>query len=84
MVFNATFNNTSIISWRKPGEKHWQILSHNFVSSPPYHEWDSNSWLLVVISTDCIGSCNSNYHKIMTTTALLHEQNDLYGYCDLL
>jgi hypothetical protein len=24
---------------------------------------------LVVICTDCIGSCESNYHTIMTTTA---------------
>jgi hypothetical protein len=24
---------------------------------------------LVVIGTDCIGSCKSNYHTIMTTTA---------------
>ena len=54
MVFNATFNNISIISWRSvllveetgvPGENHqvvvshWQTLSHNVVSP----EWDSNS-----------------------------------------
>jgi len=47
MVFNATFNNISAISWRSvllveetgvPGENHWpaashwQILSHNVVS----------------------------------------------------
>ncbi len=45
MVFNATFNNISVISWRSvlleetrgPGENHrpvashWQILSHNVV-----------------------------------------------------
>jgi len=48
MVFNATFNNTSVISWRSilfveetgvPGKNHWpvashwQTLSHNVVSS---------------------------------------------------
>jgi hypothetical protein len=48
MVFNATFNNISVISWRSfvlmeefevPGEhhwhvaSHWQTLSHNVVSS---------------------------------------------------
>jgi hypothetical protein len=48
MVFNATFNNISVISWqpvllveesRVPGENHWpvasrwQTLSHNVVSS---------------------------------------------------
>jgi hypothetical protein len=45
MVFNATFNNISAISWRTallveetgvPGENHRQILSHNVVSP----EWD--------------------------------------------
>jgi len=25
--------------------------------------------MLVVIGTDCIGSCKSNYHAIMATTA---------------
>jgi hypothetical protein len=58
MVFNATFNNISVISWRSvllveetrvPGENHlpvasdWQTLSHNVVSSKPRHEKDSNS-----------------------------------------
>ena len=51
MVFNATFNNISVISWplvllvdetRIPGDKHRpaashrQTLSHNVVSSTPY------------------------------------------------
>ena len=60
MVVNATFNNISVISWRSvllvdetgvPGENHrsvashWQILSHNVVSSTPRHERDSNSQL---------------------------------------
>ena len=50
MVFNATFNNISVISWqsvllveetRVPGENHrpvashWQTLSYNIVSSTP-------------------------------------------------
>ena len=50
MVFYATFNNISVISWRSvllveetgvPGENHrpvashWQTLSHNVVSSTP-------------------------------------------------
>ena len=54
MVFNATFNNISDISWRSvllveetvvPGENHRpvashrQTLSHNVVSSTPHHEW---------------------------------------------
>ena len=54
MVFNATFNNISVISWRSvllveetrvPGESHrpvgshWQTLSHNVVSSTPQLRW---------------------------------------------
>ena len=54
MVFKATFNNISVLSWRSvslveetrvPGENHRpvashrQTLSHNAVSP----EWDSNS-----------------------------------------
>ena len=60
MVFNATFNNISVISWRSvllveetgvPGENdrpaaiHLQTLSHNAVSSTHRHEWGSNSQL---------------------------------------
>jgi hypothetical protein len=55
MVFNATFNNNSVILlWsvllyeetRVPGENHWPVvshwrtLSHNVASSTPHHEWD--------------------------------------------
>ena len=59
MVFNATFNDISVIlrsvllveetgvPWEKhpPVTSHWQTLSHNVVSSTPCHEWDSNSQL---------------------------------------
>jgi len=53
MVFNATFNNISVISWRSvllveesgvPGENHrpvashWQTLLHNVVSSTARQE----------------------------------------------
>ena len=49
MVFNATFNNISVISWRsvllmeeteendRPFVSNWQTLSHNVVSSTPRH-----------------------------------------------
>ena len=52
IVFNATFNNISVISWESgllveetgvPGEhhqpvaSHWQTLSHNVVSSTPHN-----------------------------------------------
>jgi len=57
MVFNATFINISVISWRSVllveeiivlGENHWlvashwQTLSHNVVSSTSCHERGSN------------------------------------------
>jgi hypothetical protein len=60
MVFNTTFNNISVISsWsallveetgvpgenQRPAVGHWQIWSHNVVSSIPCHELDSNSQL---------------------------------------
>ena len=83
MVLNATFNNISVISWRSVllveetvyPEKTTDlsqvtdILSHNVVSSTPRHEQDFELTTLVVMGTDCTGSCKSNYHMIMATTA---------------
>jgi len=58
VVFIATFNNFSVISWQsvllveesgvpkenpRPVTSHWQTASHNVVSSTPSHERDSNS-----------------------------------------
>ena len=51
------------------GENHWQSLSHNVVSSTPCHERGYELTTLVVIGTDCTGSCKSNYHRIMAMTA---------------
>jgi hypothetical protein len=60
MVFNATFNNISVISWwsvlmveetgvheenHRAVASHGQTLSHNVVSSTPCHEQGSNSKL---------------------------------------
>jgi hypothetical protein len=54
MMFSATFNNITVISWRAvllvqetgiPGENHQQILLHNVVLSTPHHERNSNSQL---------------------------------------
>jgi hypothetical protein len=81
MVINATFNNISVISWRsvllveetgenhRPAASHRQTLSHNVVSSTPRHERGFELTALVVISTDCTGSCKSNYYAITTTAA---------------
>jgi len=53
-MFNNTFNNITVISWRAallvqetrvPGENHRQILLHNVVLSSPRHERNSNSQL---------------------------------------
>ena len=71
MVFSATFNNISVRlveetgvprENHRPAASHWPTLSHNVVSCAPHHE------RIVVMGTDCIGSCKSNYHSIMTTT----------------
>jgi len=79
MVFNATFNNISIISWRSvllveeievPGENHQPVASH----------WQIRVHLgwtvfelttLVVIGTGYIGSYKSNYNTITIKTATL-------------
>ena len=85
MVFNATFNNISVIWWsvllveetRVPWENHWpvashwQTLSHNVLLSTPRHKWGFELTTLVGISTDCTGSCKSNQYTITTTTALI-------------
>jgi hypothetical protein len=76
IVFNATFNNISVISWRSallveetgvPGESHrsvashWQNLSHNAVEyNSPWTGFELTT--LVVIGIDCTCSCKSNYH----------------------
>ena len=76
MVFNATFNDFSVISWRSVfiGEWNQSIRRH-----PDVIAWCCIEYTfpragfelteLVVIGTDRIGSCNSNHHTITTTTA---------------
>ena len=90
MVFNDTFNNISVTSWRSvflveetgvpwknhwPVASHWQTLSHNAVNIEYTSPWVGfDLTMLVEIDTDCIhvGSCKSNYHTIITTTAPVH------------
>jgi hypothetical protein len=67
MVFNATFNNISVISWLSvllveetgiPGENHRHPAGFELTT-------------LVVIGTGCIGSLKSNYHTITTAPIAL-------------
>ena len=79
MVFNATFNNISVISWRSvllveetgvPGENHppaashWQAYSHNVVSSTPH----LSRIQTYNVSGDRHWLHKSNYHTITITT----------------
>ena len=87
MVFNATFNNISVISWRsvllvketgenhQPVASHWQTLSHDVVSSTSRLSKIRPHNFSCVMDTNCIGSYKTNYHAITTTTAL--NQNGL-------
>jgi hypothetical protein len=92
MVFNTTFNNISVISWQSvlsveetevprenhwPAASHWQTLPHNVVSST----WAGFKFtMLVVIDTDCIGSCKPNYHTMTTMTAPFWKRTYMYIY----
>ena len=82
MMFNTTFNNITAISWRSvllveetgvtrknywPAASHWQTWSHNVVSSTPRQELDSKLTTLVVIGTDCTGSCMVTTVRVLLT-----------------
>ena len=71
-----------------PRENHWPVASHwqtlslkvisNIENTSPWAGFKLTS--LVVIGTDCTGSCKSNYHTITTTMAhyvhlILHFQH---------
>ena len=82
MVFNTTFNNISVILSRlvllveetrvprenhRPAEGRWKL--YHIMLYLAYPTWEGfELTTLVVIGTDCISSCKSNYHTITTTT----------------
>ena len=90
MMFNATFNNISAISWwsvllreetgvpgenHRPVASHWQTWSHNVVSSTPCLSGIRTH----NFSSDrhwVIVSCKSNYQTITTTTAQKRYRNN--------
>jgi hypothetical protein len=53
-------------STHRPATSHWLTLSHYVVLNTGF-----KLTTLVVIGTDCTGSCKSNYHTITTMTAPL-------------
>ena len=73
MVFNATFNNISVLLVEETGgpEKTTDLshvtdkLYHIMLYTSPWSRFGLTS--SVVIGANCIGSCKSNYHTITAT-----------------
>ena len=82
MVFNATFNNISVISW-------WSVLLVDKTEYPektndPSQVTDKLHIMLYPVTspwmgfdctlhTDCTNNCKSNYHTITTVPLLLYK-----------
>ena len=80
MVFNATFNIFQLylggqLYWlRKPeyqGKTFYHIMLYRIYPAWAGFELET----LVVMGTDCIGSCICNYHTITTTTGPAFESS---------
>ena len=81
MVFNATFNNIWVISWRSvllmEETKVTDKLDHIMLYTPLWSRFELTT--SVVIGTDCIDSCKSNNHTITTALIYLYQWiEDLY------
>ena len=76
MVFSATFNNISAISWRSvllvEEVDVTDKLYHIMLYTSPWSRFELTT--SVVVGADFIGSCKFNYHTIPATTA---SNNDL-------
>ena len=72
LVFNATFNNISVLLIEETRENQvTDKLYHIMLHTSPWMRIELA--ISVVIGTDCIGSCKSNYHTNPATTApILH------------
>jgi len=97
-MFNATFNNISAISWRsvllvEEPEYLGKTTDLSQIPEKLHHimciEYTS-SWTgfgrstLVVIGTDCTGSCTSSYPTITATTAPVSVGgNSVYRYINM-
>ena len=74
MVFNATFNNISVISWlsvlfveeTRENNRTLTNLYHIVLYRVNLTCVGFELTTLLVIGTDGIGSCKSNYHTIMS------------------
>jgi hypothetical protein len=67
MVFNASFNNISVLSWRSILSQDTDKLHHIMLYQVHLTWAGFKPTTLIVIDIDYIGSCKSNYLTITIT-----------------